>query len=260
MTWAVRKPSASPAEVPGCDILPQAGDWGAFHILAEVDESSDAYRALRMAGFSVYAWQRLPNGNTFIGECSTGRLLHVDPRGKIVKELKLLPEGKNGGHGFMRNARVLPNGNYLVAHYGPGFVKEYDANGKVVKEIKAPGGPHSVARLPNGNTVIASGDRKKCARVFEVDPEGKTVWEVKDGDLPGASLKFMCGFQRLPNGNTVMTNWVGHGNFGKAPHIIEVTRDKKVVWTFNDHKTMKTVSSIQLLDVPGDVTKGEIIH
>src|SRR5512146_2418060 len=37
----------------------QAGAWGAFHVLAEVDETSDAFVALRRAGFSVYAWQRM---------------------------------------------------------------------------------------------------------------------------------------------------------------------------------------------------------
>jgi len=37
----------------------QAGTWGAFHVLAEVDETSDAFVALRKAGFSVYAWQRM---------------------------------------------------------------------------------------------------------------------------------------------------------------------------------------------------------
>jgi hypothetical protein len=37
----------------------QAGAWGAFHVLAEVDERSDAFIALRKAGFSVYAWQRM---------------------------------------------------------------------------------------------------------------------------------------------------------------------------------------------------------
>jgi hypothetical protein len=70
----------------------------------------------------------------------------------------------------------------------------------------------------------------------------------------------MTGLQRLPNGNTVMTNWLGHNNYGKAPHIIEVTPDKKVVWTFSDHENMKTISSIQLMDVAGDVTKGQILH
>jgi hypothetical protein len=37
----------------------QAGSWGAFHVLAEVDETSEAFVSLRRAGFSVYAWQRM---------------------------------------------------------------------------------------------------------------------------------------------------------------------------------------------------------
>lgn len=37
----------------------QAGNWGAFHLLAEVDESSCAMEGLRRSGFSVYAWQRI---------------------------------------------------------------------------------------------------------------------------------------------------------------------------------------------------------
>ena len=37
----------------------QAGDWGAFHVLAEVDETGDVFVPLRKAGFSVYAWQRM---------------------------------------------------------------------------------------------------------------------------------------------------------------------------------------------------------
>ncbi len=209
----------------------------------------------------IYACQRLPNGNTFLGECNAGRLLEVAPSGKIVKEVRLLPEGKNGGHAYMRNARRLADGHYLVAHSGMQVVREYDGEGKVVREIPASGGPHSAIRLPNGNTLIACGDSgKQGHRVFEVDPSGKTVWQVAGDELPGISLKFMAGLQRLPNGNTVMSNWLGHGQFGKAPHLIEVTPDKKVVWTFFDHKTMRTVSSIQRLDVPGDVTRGEILH
>jgi len=37
----------------------QAGEWQAFHVIAEVDETSDVFMALRKAGFSVYAWQRV---------------------------------------------------------------------------------------------------------------------------------------------------------------------------------------------------------
>jgi hypothetical protein len=37
----------------------EAGKWGAFHVLAETEEGGDVFPALRRAGFSVYAWQRI---------------------------------------------------------------------------------------------------------------------------------------------------------------------------------------------------------
>jgi hypothetical protein len=37
----------------------QAGEWGALHLLAEVDENSPVFRLLRQAGFALYAWQRV---------------------------------------------------------------------------------------------------------------------------------------------------------------------------------------------------------
>lgn len=37
----------------------QAGTWGAFHVLAEVNETNGAFVSLRRSGFSVYAWQRM---------------------------------------------------------------------------------------------------------------------------------------------------------------------------------------------------------
>jgi hypothetical protein len=57
-----------------------------------------------------------------------------------------------------------------------------------------------------------------------------------------------------------MCNWLRHGQFGKAPHLIEVTRDKRVVWTFTDHETMKTISSVQILDVAGDAIAGTVLR
>lgn len=208
----------------------------------------------------IYACQRLPDGNTFIGECNAGRLIEVAPDGTVVEELRLLPEGKDGGHAYMRNARRLEDGHYLVAHYGEQVVREYDGAGKTVFEIPAAGGPHSVVRLPSGNTLISCGDLPGGNRVFEVDATGKVVWQVQGDELPGISLKFMAGLQRLPNGNTVMCNWLGHGQLGRGPHLIEVTPDRRVVWTFADHLGFKTISSVQRLDLPGDATQWQIAH
>jgi hypothetical protein len=200
----------------------------------------------------IYACQRLTNGNTFIGECNAGRLLEVSPAGQIVKQVRLLPEGKDGGHLYMRNARVLANGNYLVTHYGEQVVREYRPDGSPLLDIPAAGGPHSAVRLPNGHTLITCGDLPGGARVFEADATGKVVWQVQGDDLPGISLKFIAGVQRLPNGNTVIANWLGHGQFGKAPHLIEIAPDRTVVWSYSDHENLRTVSSLQILDpTPG---------
>lgn len=97
------------------------------------------------------------------------------------------------------------------------------------------------------------------SRVFEVNGDGKTVWQVQGHDLPGVSLKFMAGLQRLPNGDTLMANWLGHGNqFGSTADLIEVTPDKRVVWTFSGGHEIKTISSALILDA-SDVHAGSTV-
>jgi len=208
----------------------------------------------------IYACQRLANGNTFIGECNSGLLLEVAPNGQIAKKIQLLPDSVDGGHAYMRNARKLENGNYLVAHYGLDKVIEYDSVGQVVREIPITGGPHSVIRLPNANTLIACSDHNGEARIVEVDKSGAIVWQLTKNELPDIELKFMTGMEVLPNGNLVFTNWVGHHPEGKVTHAFEVTRDKKLVWIYDDQSILKTMSSIQILDSKGNPMKGNILH
>jgi hypothetical protein len=49
----------------------QAGTWGAFHVIAEVDETSEVFVPLRKSGFSVYAWQRLWDISSVTGDSRT---------------------------------------------------------------------------------------------------------------------------------------------------------------------------------------------
>ncbi|MCE1198430.1 MAG: hypothetical protein LWW85_05630, partial [Marinilabiliales bacterium] len=194
----------------------------------------------------IYACQRLPNGDTFIGECNSGRLLEVAPDGTLRKEIRLLPQGTDGGHAYMRNARKLENGHYLVAHYGLDKVCEYDDKGSLVRAIAVHGGPHSVLGLKNGNILISCSDHNGDPGVIEVNPKGKIVWQLKKDDLPGIVLKFMTGMVVLPNGHLVLTNWLGHNHFGESAHVFEITRRKKVIWAYRDHSLLRTVSNVQL--------------
>jgi hypothetical protein len=70
------------------------------------------------------------------------------------------------------------------------------------------------------------------------------------GDMHGQAPVLLCASaQRLPNGDALMANWLGHGNqFGSTPDLIEVTPDKRVVWTFSGGHEIKTISSALILD------------
>lgn len=49
----------------------QAGIWGAFHVLAEVNEDNPIFPTLRTSGFSVYAWQRMWDVSSVAGASQT---------------------------------------------------------------------------------------------------------------------------------------------------------------------------------------------
>ncbi|MBI3922805.1 MAG: hypothetical protein HY318_15400 [Armatimonadetes bacterium] len=207
-------------------------------------------------GTEVHGCQPLADGSVMVCECGTSRIVEVDRQGKIRKEVKLETKTVNV-HAQFRVARKLTNGNYLVAHVGENLVREYDGEGKVLRTIPTPGNPFVGVRLPNGNTLIGCGDGHK---VIEVDTNDKIVWQIDENELPGNPLRFVAGLQRLPNGNTLVCNWGGHGHIGEQPLLFEVTPDKKVVWKMDDYQQFRTISNVQLLDVAGDVTKGEILR
>lgn len=205
----------------------------------------------------VHGCQPLPDGNVMVVECGTSRIVEVDRAGKIAKEIKLTTAPEVKLHNQFRGTRKLANGHYLVCFKGENKVVELDGAGKVLREIKVPGDCHEVIALPDGHLLVTCGDGHK---VVEFDAQEKVVWELNENDLPGNTLRLMAGCQRLPNGNTVFCNYLGHGHLGEQPQFFELTRDKKVVWQFADHAQFKTINQIQVLDVPGDVTKGEILR
>jgi len=207
------------------------------------------------AGNEIHACQPLPDGKVMIAESGPMRIIEVDRDGKITKVVQLSTKCKRA-HGQMRQARKLANGHYLVGQYADAVVREYDTAGKIVRDIPQKNAFGGI-RLPNGNTLLSTGD---AHRIVEVDKDAKVVWEIKENDLPGNPLRFLTGMQRLPNGNTVVCNWGGHGHVGQQPQIFEVTRDKQVVGVIYDFKQFSTISGVSIVGVPGDPAKFEILR
>jgi outer membrane protein assembly factor BamB len=173
--------------------------------------------------------------------------------GKMDDEFPLTVGNPGHTHGQFRHARLTEAGTYLVAHMDMGKVVEYDTTGKSIWSADAPG-VWSAARLANGNTLT-------CGKyVRELNPQGTVVWELTPATdaLDYKSFNSMQIATRLPNGNTLVNNWVNEWD-GKidrqsAPvQALEITPDKKIIWALSAWKNpdLGPATTIQLLDEPG---------
>jgi len=190
---------------------------------------------------------QLDNGNILLTEAGNNpRLLEVARDGSIKVEIPLGCQVTNH-HMQSRMARKLPNGHYLVPQ--DKTVREYDASGKVVWERKSPESTadnRSFCCLRNaaGHTLISL---TVGSHIIEVDQAGKIVWELRDGDLPGVPVNRTTALSWLPNGNIVFSNYAARA---PQPKLVEITHEKKVVWTYTD-ATKEGVHEFQLLDEAG---------
>jgi outer membrane protein assembly factor BamB len=191
----------------------------------------------------VLGCERLANGNTLVAEQGPCQVVEVDPRGKIVHITKLTTS-QAAYHLQVRNVHRLSNGNILAAHEGDGAIREYSPAGEVVWQYAGVENTGDAIRLANGNTLISGGTQK---RVIEVAPAGKIVWEFKAGDAPELNLTWTSSIQVLKNGNYLVGNFL-RGHEGRGAHAFEVTREKKVVWTFADHQHFKSVTTVRAVD------------
>ena len=194
----------------------------------------------------------LDNGNVMLTEAGDKpRLLEVARDGSIKVEIPLGCQITNH-HMQSRMARKLPNGHYLVPQEKT--VREYDAAGKVVWERKSPESEldnRSFCCLRNaaGHTLISL---TLGNHIIEVDASGKIVWELRDGDLRGVPVNRTTALSWLPNGNIVFSNYAARAPQAK---LVEITRDKKVVWSYTDASN-QGVHEFQLLDEAGKPLTG----
>jgi outer membrane protein assembly factor BamB len=174
--------------------------------------------------------------------------------GKKETEFVLPTGSPTKTHGQFRRARMTAAGTFLVAHMDLGKVAEYDTSGKEIWSVEVPS-PWAAVRLKNGNTLITSNK----GFVREVTPQGQTVWEFTQKDVPDIRLFGIQEADRISNGNTVISNWCPNGikrpaDWPQSVQVLEVTPEKRVVWalrSWDDPANLGPATSIQLLDEPG---------
>ena len=160
----------------------------------------------------------------------------------------------NSTHVQSRRMRFTKDNTILLCYLGENKVVEYDTDWHVVRTFNV-SKPWAAIRLKNGNTLITLESER---RTIEVDKKDRIVWEISLDELPEPyRLRDCQSVCRLQNGNTILcSRGEGHGN-----QLVEVTRDKKVVWALNDWQTLGPATSVQILsekgfsEVPGDLER-----
>ncbi len=189
------------------------------------------------------------------------RLLEVDANGKVVVEFPLQCQ-TDDVHLQTRMARKLADGTYLVPHLLDFAVRHYGHDGLVLSSIdtSVTGDPQreihtwpfTAIRRADGHTLVCCTNGN---RVVDFAADGKLVWQLTNDDLPGPWLQDPCGGQVLPNGNIVITSYAGGRHDPDAPKLIEVNRDKEVVWTYSDGQKAG-IHHFQILDTNGKKLEG----
>ena len=148
-------------------------------------------------------------------------------------------------HPQFRHVRYTRQGTYLVPFLNMGKVVEYDRNFNEVWSYDVPT-PWAAIRLKNGNTLITD---EHDVKTLEVTPEKEIVWQITPKDLPSQyDYQNSQTATRLANGNTIICS---RGGSHHGPQLVEITRDKKVVWVLNDWTHFGPASAVQILDDPG---------
>ena len=238
--------------------------------VAEVNPSDNAivwsYDAATRAenkgkALEIHAFQRLPDGSTMVAESGPGNIVEIGADLMLAHSMALKVT-KPDAHRDTRLVRKLASGNYLVCHEGDAVVREYSPAGKTVWQYavplfdRQPAGGHGVeafgnqcfsaVRLPNGSTLIGTGNGHS---VLEVTPAGQIIWSLHQNDLPGIQLAWVTSLQVLPSGNILINNCHAGPN---NPQLIEVDREKRVVWTFKDFDRFgDSLTNSQILTVDG---------
>ena len=197
------------------DIM-QSGQYAARRDADAGKMYSDYLAEVTRAGETVWQWRTWE---------------HFDPEADCIAEMQAPRTLRAQGN----SVEELENGD-ILASYRPTstVVRISRSTGKILWKLGPPtvAGQHAPTRLANGNILIFDNgvhrldDSLPYSRVIEVDPAtNRIVWKYQDKPAWNFFSPRMGNAQRLPNGNTLITE----ASFGR---LFEVTRDGEIVWEY----------------------------
>jgi hypothetical protein len=176
---------------------------------------------------------RLANGNTLFvwgGDSNDdAQIMEVTPQKNVVwqwvgkqhlagEQRYELAAGRREPYSYTHTNAVirLASGNTLISLRNFHMLAELNPEGKIVWKLGDLSRVHDPYLLPNGNLLVSLLVRPSYHPVREITRSGEIIWEFSQPDLLAPTT--VVG---LPNGNILIAG---------RNMIVEVTRDKEVVW------------------------------
>ncbi len=214
------------------------------------------YRRLPNGNHLILLWQKLPDG---VGEQVRGGHHHEDdpermwgdvvqeitPAGNVVHEWRswdhlsfehdvICPLESHKEWTHTNSIDLTPEGDWLLSMRLTSTVAIVDAETGAFKWKWGPGilsHQHAATWLESGRILIFDNGCHRLrgpgfSQVIEVDPQtGEIDWTYRDPTILGFYSFMVSGADRLPNGNTLITE-------GATGRLFEVTPEGETVWEY----------------------------
>lgn len=176
-----------------------------FKIYSKIIKSGNVIKMIKNRQIKDFIWQEGQEG---------GDILHVNTLQIINRKI----EG------------LCKRGNLLICVNNLDLIGILDIEKEKLIWSWGPGNlerPHYPTLLKNGNILVFdNGPERGYSRIVELNPLTKDiVWEYKSNPCKKFFSDTQGACQRLPNGNTLITE-------SEKGHIFEVTKDGEIVWEF----------------------------
>jgi hypothetical protein len=178
---------------------------------------------------------RMPDGNTALGAYPIIKI--VSPTGAAVRQFNL-PTGDN-----LRAINRNPADGTFWLSLTESIYEVSDQGQQLWKGNMGAGTKgYAVWWRPGGGAYATTGEP---ATVIEMNTAG-TILSTIGGRTTFPDLDFFSGFQRLPNGNYIVANWLGHvtSPASNRPHVVELTPQNTMPWTWGNQSLARQITNV----------------
>jgi hypothetical protein len=214
----------------------------------------DGYREYRLTDQSLVKEVKGYPGATSVRRLADGRtVLACNAQGVTLQELGPEDQPLRKAQFPLASTRLIrltPRGTFLIGCSNQ--VIEGDWDGRTLKTWTLAKGTwvYQALPMPNGHVLAAGGYEPAF---FELNADGQVVKTIGGGQTAQAKdlgYHFFGGFQVLPSGDIVVSNWTGHGpdDSRKGVQLVQYDATGRVVWKWHDPQRAGSINGVLILD------------